>query len=85
MVLYQMGLVTIGLTCSPAKKEKVFCGPMHPQPGVSPTFALASSLWQQLSRRSGHSVAARVAFRAKLVRGGGRARGWASRSPRLQV
>jgi hypothetical protein len=36
MVLYQMGLVTIGLTCSPAKKEKVFCGPMHPQPGVGP-------------------------------------------------
>jgi hypothetical protein len=36
-------------------------------------------------RSSRGSLAGRVAFRAKLVRGGGRARGWASRSPRLQV
>jgi hypothetical protein len=41
------------------------------------TFVLASSLWQQLSRRSGHSVAARVASAQSLseevvVREGGR-------------
>ena len=36
--------------------------------GVSAPIVLASCLQQQLSRRSGHSVTARVAFRAKLVR-----------------